>query len=177
MVQRGVEILWDTSSEHARKLQRLPKNLGWLQCALVLVPRFWERPKEPWRHCNVSFCKCRGFAAYAEVLRGIGAMVSLHHGVPMKIRYNGAMQCGWHWFVWGLCRYKCDKCLEEGAARLKRRKWGGNEVPAWRKAWRALGVMKWSCWMMGVNLGVPIEAGRDHSIWKCWHYKCQSHRD
>ena len=96
MVYRSVRALWDVSSECAKKLQRLSKNLGSLQCTPMIVPRFWERPKEPWRHCNVYLCKCRGFAAYAEVLRSIGATVSLHHGVPMKIRYNGAMRCNWH---------------------------------------------------------------------------------
>ena len=80
------------SSKRVKEMQRLPKNLGSLQCAPMPLPRFGERPKKPWNIATYS-------NAYAEVLRGIGAMVSSHHDVPMEVRYNGAMQCEWHWFV------------------------------------------------------------------------------
>ena len=157
MVYRSVKTIWGVLVSVLRNCSASQRTSDYYNVPLCQCRGFWSVPKNLGDIATCPF-------AYVEVLRGIGAMVSLHHGVPMKIRHNGAMQCEWHWFVWGLCRYRCDKCLEEGVVRLKRRKWHDNEVPAWKRAWRALRTMKWSCLMMGVNLGVPSEAGQDHSV-------------
>ena len=54
------------------KLQRLPKNFD----GVAMRP-----------------------SAHVTILRGIGAMMSSHHGVWTKIRYNDAVQRKWRWFV------------------------------------------------------------------------------
>ena len=42
MVFRSVKTMWGVSSKRVKEMQRLPKNLGSLQCAPMRVPRFGE---------------------------------------------------------------------------------------------------------------------------------------
>ena len=80
------------SSNRVKDLQRLSRNLGPLQHVLVPVSRFQSVSKSL---DGIAAC----LSAHDRVLRGMGAMVSSHHGIPLGIRYNGAVQYKWRWFV------------------------------------------------------------------------------
>ena len=83
----------DLSSGRVKKLQRLPESLD----GISTPP-----------------------SGRVTAVRDIGAMMSSHHGVLAKIRYNGAVWYKWHWFVLKWCRYRCDKRLEEDATCLEK---------------------------------------------------------
>ena len=84
-----VKELVGMSEECVKGLQRLSKGFESLQCDPVSIRGFGSVPKNL---DDVVSCPY----AYDGVLMGVGARVSLHHGVSMTIRYSVAMRCRWH---------------------------------------------------------------------------------